>query len=185
MFFRWRWCLLRPGSLCVSGALFPLWHERDQRSPRPPRPLRSLRTCFVVNLWSYVTKVSQAGGLSSLPVPFLKGFTSHPPTLPLPPLQERQGRRARLQVRGGRGLSWTGGPDSDGWNMEGSLAAVPCAACCFVFFSVPSALTDPLSQEDPVERSSYHSPHFSHSCRQNTVTYRCFTEPLGTKVGII
>lgn len=85
----------------------------------------------------------------------------------------------------GEGPQLSGGPDSDRWNIEGSLAAVPCAAYCFVLFSVPSALTDPLSQEDPVERSSYRSPRFSHSCRQNTVTYRCLTEPLGTKVGII
>lgn len=134
--YRWRWCLLRPGSLCVSGALFPLWHERDQRSPRLPRPLCSLHTCFVVNLWSYVTKVSQAGGLSSLPVPFLKGFTSHPPTHPLPLLQERQRRRARLQVRGGRGLSCPVGPIRTDEILKAASRrchALPIVLFCFLF----------------------------------------------------
>lgn len=136
------------------------------------RPLRSPRTCLVVNLWGYVTKVSQAGGLLSLPVPFLKGFTPPPPPHPRPFLQERYRQRARLQVRGGRGLV---GPYSDRWKIQG-CPALPVVFCC-CFFSVPSALTDPLSQEAPMERLSYRSPRFSHSCRQNTVTYRCLAEP--------
>lgn len=145
---------------------------------QPPLMLSPLCTSsLVVNLWSYVTKVSLAAGLSSSPVPFLRiRPTSSSPLA---------GEVVMCMCAGSRGKSLVSRLSVSSEQSElirrvgqmkysahycqaGSQETQRCVFCSVCF-------TNPLSRENPMSTDARlrQSPA-SHSCRQNTVIYCCW-----------
>lgn len=144
---------------------------------QPPLMLSPLCTSsLVVNLWSYVTKVSLAAGLSSSPVPFLRiRPTSSSPLA---------GEVVMCMCAGLRGKSTVSRHSVSSeqselirrvgqmkYSARYSQAGSQETQRCGFFF----CFTNPLSRENPMSTDARlrQSPA-SHSCRQNTVIYCCW-----------